>query len=66
MTGGKRVPASPVTISTYVNRRGFSRVGLQMSRDFALRIALGDKEALVEIERVIRKRIEKEENAPNA
>lgn len=50
-----------VTVTTYTNRKGESRVSVLFSRDFALRISVGDEDALAHIQRAVLKRIEDEE-----
>ena len=46
---------------SYTNGRGKAKVSVSMERAFALRVAVGDKEALEELERHIRSLVEREE-----
>lgn len=50
-----------VTTTTYRNAKGDERVAAQMSRDIAMRIAIGDKDAIEMLTDAIALRIEREE-----
>ena len=50
-----------VTTTTYKNAKQDDRLAAQMSRDIAMRIAVGDKEAIEMLTDAIAARIEREE-----
>lgn len=50
-----------VTTTTYRNGKGKERLATQMSRDLALKIAIGDKDAIELLTDAIAARIEREE-----
>ena len=47
-----------ITISVYHNKKDEHRLALQMSYDFAMRIATDDEEALDQVRAAIAKRVE--------
>lgn len=51
-----------VQTQTYVNRKGESRLTALMPRSLAIRVALGEQEAIDLLTRAIRLRIEREES----
>jgi hypothetical protein len=52
-----------VTIATYVNKKGEDRVNIMVPRVFAIRLALGDEEALAKLIGSLSNRLERQEQA---
>lgn len=50
-----------VTLTTYKNKKGESRMAVQFARSLALKIAVGDQTAIDKIVEAITKRIETQE-----